>query len=220
MKIEFPQEIKNIVGNMTYKKDDIGRSGDLVYIFENKYILKISKDIDSLKKEKLKNDWLNSHIPGPKSLCLISSNNYNFYLREYLSGFSLISKKILDNPFLLIDILFNVIQMLRKLDNEKCPFASDDNYGNDFVHGDLCLPNIYVDENNKFIGFIDVGNCGKGDKWFDYSWVLWSLQYNLKTSKYNNIFLNKLGIKMDQIKYNKYIPVESRKEIENYKYLE
>ena len=46
------------------------------------------------------------------------------------------------------------------------------------------------------------------------------MEFNLKTSKYNNIFLNKLGIKMDQIKYNKYIPVESRKEIENYKYLE
>ena len=47
------------------------------------------------------------------------------------------------------------------------------------MHGDLCLPNLFVDDNNKFIGFIDVGNCGKGDKYFDYSWLLWSLEFNI-----------------------------------------
>ena len=29
--------------------------------------------------------------------------------------------------------------------------------GQDFIHGDLCLPNIYVDDNNQFLGFIDLG---------------------------------------------------------------
>ena len=76
MEFEIPIEIKNIVGNLKYTKDNIGRSEDSVYIFENKYILKISKDIDKIKKEKEKNDWLNSHIPGPKSLLLIYKNNY------------------------------------------------------------------------------------------------------------------------------------------------
>ena len=46
MEFEIPIEIKNIVGNLKYTKDNIGRSEDSVYIFENKYILKISKEID------------------------------------------------------------------------------------------------------------------------------------------------------------------------------
>ena len=81
------------------------------------------------------------------------------------------------------------------------------------MHGDLCLPNLFVDDNNKFIGFIDVGNCGKGDKYFDYSWLLWSLEYNLKTNKYNEIFLNKIGVKFKDIKYNQYIPIENINEL-------
>ena len=217
MEFEIPIEIKNIIGNLKYTKDNIGRSEDSVYIFENKYILKISKDIDKIKKEKEKNDWLNSHIPGPKSLLLIYKNNYIYYLRECLNGKSLISSDILNDPNLLIDILSKVINILRNLDNKECPFESEENEGIDFVHGDLCLPNIFVDENNEFIGFIDVGNCGKGDRWYDYSWLLWSFEYNLKNNKFNEILLDKIGIKMNNIKYNEYIPKENINELEKNK---
>ena len=215
MEFEIPIEIKNIVGNLKYTKDNIGRSEDSVYIFENKYILKISKDIDKIKKEKEKNDWLNSHIPGPKSLLLIYKNNYIYYLRECLNGKSLISSDILNDPNLLIDILSKVINILRNLDNKECPFESEENEGIDFVHGDLCLPNIFVNENNEFIGFIDVGNCGKGDKFYDYAWLLWSFEYNLKTNKYNEILINKIGIDKNvfEIKYKEYIPIENQKEL-------
>ena len=182
-------------------------------IFENKYVLKISKDIDKLTKEKDKNDWICQHIKGPKSLLLITQNNYNLYLRECLSGKSLISKDIRNNPLVLIDILFDVIIILRSLDDKECPFKSEENEGNDFVHGDLCLPNLFVDDNNKFIGFIDVGNSGKGDKYYDYSWLLWSLEYNLKTNKYNEIFLNKIGVQFKDIKYNEYIPKKNIEEL-------
>ena len=129
MEFEIPIEIKNIVGNLKYTRDNIGRSEDSVYIFENKYILKISKDIDKIKKEKEKNDWLNSHIPGPKSLLLIYKNNYIYYLRECLNGKSLISNDILNDPNLLIDILSKVIHILRNLDNKECPFESEENEG-------------------------------------------------------------------------------------------
>jgi aminoglycoside phosphotransferase len=217
MEFEIPIEIKNIVGNLKYTKDNIGRSEDSVYIFENKYILKISKDIDKIKKEKEKNDWLNSHIPGPKSLLLIYKNNYIYYLRECLNGKSLISSDILNDPNFLIDILSKVINILRNLDNKDCPFESEENEGIDFVHGDLCLPNIFVNENNEFIGFIDVGNCGKGDRWYDYSWLLWSFEYNLKNNKFNEILLDKIGIKMNNIKYNEYIPKENINELEKNK---
>jgi aminoglycoside phosphotransferase len=116
----------------------------------------------------------------------------------------------MENPDLLIDVLVDVIGVLRGLDSCNCPFKSKDNVGNDFVHGDLCLPNIYVDDNNKFVGFIDLDNCGLGDKWYDYSWLLWSLEHNLKTNKYNNVLLDKLHLEFDKDKYVKYIPEDYR----------
>ena len=207
----FPDKIENIVKGIKYSKDNIGRSEDEVYIFESKYVLKISNNKDRLKDEKERIDFLNScNIPCSKSICYVEENDKCYYLRTCINGRSLIDKKIKENPELLIDILVEVINILRSIDKYDCPFKSKDNVGTDFVHGDLCLPNIYVDENNKFVGFIDLDNSGRGDRWYDYSWLLWSLKYNLKTDKYNKVLLDRLGLKFDIDKYNEYIPEEKR----------
>lgn len=207
----FPKSIKEYVKNLEYRIDTIGRSEDEVYIFEDKYILKISKDNKRLRREMEKVDYLNlNNVPGSKSICYIEENNKCYYLRTCINGDSLINERFINNPDLLINVLVKVIKVLRNLDNSKCPFKSKDNIGNDFVHGDLCLPNIFVDKNNEFIGFIDLENSGLGDKWYDYSWLLWSLEYNLKTNRYNNIFLEKLKLPFNKEKYNMYIPEEYR----------
>lgn len=212
----FPDEIKKIVKDTKYVVDNVGRSEDVVYIFENKYVLKVSKDPNRLAREKERIDFLNNcNMPGSKSICYVTENSKYYYLRTYIDGDSLINKRFIENPQLLIDVLVEVIKLLRNLDNCNCQFKSTDNIGNNFVHGDLCLPNIYVDENNKFVGFIDLDNSGLGDKWYDYSWLLWSMKHNLKTDKYNKMLLDKLNIQFNEEKYNKYIPENYRGKIEN-----
>ena len=207
----FPEKIMEIVRDIAYTKDNVGRSEDEVYVFEDKYILKVSRDKKRLKDEKDRADFFNRcNIPCSESVCYLEENNKYYYLRTYINGHSLIEKRFKENPELLINILEDVINVLRSLDKCDCPFKSKDNIGTDFVHGDLCLPNIYVDENNNFAGFIDLDNSGLGDKWYDYSWLLWSLQYNLKTDKYNKLLLDKLGLEFDSEKYNEYIPKEYR----------
>ena len=203
-------EIKEIVGNLSYVIDDIGRSDDQVILFDNKYVLKISSNKERLLREKNKIDWLNNKIKCPKSILFTEDNDKFYYLRTFVNGESLIAERFLNNPLLLIDILVNIINLLKSLDDKLCPFKSSDNIGNAFVHGDLCLPNIYVDENNEFCGFIDLDNCGLGDRWYDIAWLLWSLEYNLKTNEYNDLLLEKLNIKFDIRKYNSYIPKEYR----------
>ena len=209
--MDFPIEIKNIIGNLKYKEDTTGRSGDKVYIFEDKYVLKISNNKERLLREKERIDFLDKcNIPSIKSILFFEENNKSYSLMTYLKGYNLVDKRFINNPELLIDVLVNVIKVLRSIDNYNCPFKSTDNEGNDFVHGDLCLPNIFVDDNNNFIGFIDLDNSGLGDKWYDYSWLLWSLSYNLKTDKYNKLLLDKLDIEFNEEKYNKYIPEDYR----------
>ena len=44
-------------------------------------------------------------------------------------------------------------------------------------HGDFCLPNIFL-KDGKISGFIDLGDCGVGDKWRDIALLYRSLKHN------------------------------------------
>ena len=207
----FPKEITDTVKGLPFTEDNVGRSNDKVYIFSDKYVLKVSQDKKMLTCERTKTDFLTScGIPGSKSVCYVEDEEKAYYLRTYLDGDSLISERFINDPQLLTDVLAKVVKVLRSLDDKDCPFRSSDNEGTDFVHGDLCLPNIYVTKDNEFAGFIDLGNSGLGDAWYDYAWMLWSLEYNLGTDKYNDMLLGKIGITFDRESFNRYIPEEYR----------
>ena len=60
------------------------------------------------------------------------------------------------------------------------------------IHADYCLPNVML-HNWKLAGFIDVGGGGLGDRHTDLFWGIWSLQYNLKTDRYTDRFLDAYG---------------------------
>ena len=167
----IPTKIQERVKDLEYTKDDIGRSKDIVFYYEDKYILKISDNKEEIYKKKEINDWLIQYTPGSKSIVFIEENNKYYYLRTLIKGENLISERILNKPETLINILVDVIDILKSLDDKDCPYNSN-TFGNNFVHGDLCLPNILVDEENNFVGFVDLGNAGKGDRWYDYAWML------------------------------------------------
>jgi kanamycin kinase len=60
------------------------------------------------------------------------------------------------------------------------------------LHGDYCLPNIVLDE-WRFVGFVDLDSGGVGDRHVDLFWGAWSLNFNLKTDKYRDRFLDAYG---------------------------
>ena len=60
------------------------------------------------------------------------------------------------------------------------------------LHGDYCLPNIMLD-NWHFSGFLDLDTGGIGDRHVDLFWGAWTLQYNLKTDRYRDRFLDAYG---------------------------
>ena len=72
-----------------------------------------------------------------------------------------------------------------------------------FSHGDMSLPNIFA-YNNEFSGFIDVGDCGIADKWFDIAIVIRSIIRNYG-EEYVSVFLDKMGIEYDSFKYDYYM---------------
>ena len=200
-----PKEIGKYLKNLSHKRINVGRSGDNVFVFGDKYLLKISDNLPSLRSENEKSEWLNQYIKGPKTIAYKEEGGRGYLLREYLKGHTLIEQQYLDNPNRLISILTEIISILRSLDDKDCPFISKDSAGNDFVHGDLCLPNIIVDDNDEFMGFVDVNNCGKGDKEYDYYWLLWSMEHNLKTNKHNHLLLEQINYEVDAGNYLRYV---------------
>jgi len=60
------------------------------------------------------------------------------------------------------------------------------------IHGDYCLPNIML-HNWQFSGFLDLDTAGVGDRHVDLFWGIWTLQFNLKTDRYANRFLDAYG---------------------------
>ncbi len=60
------------------------------------------------------------------------------------------------------------------------------------LHGDYCLPNILFD-GFTLSGFVDLGNGGVGGRHYDVYWGVWTLEYNLKSSSYKDLFIDAYG---------------------------
>ena len=79
-------------------------------------------------------------------------------------------------------------------------------------HGDYCLPNIFLD-NGRVSGFIDLGDCGIGDKWRDIALCWRSLKNNTDGTfggkvypGFNaDILFEKLGVVPDHEKLKYYL---------------
>lgn len=118
-----------------------------------------------------------------------------------------------DRPEWLAGRLGECVRMLHSLDARDCPvkdvneqalrlYARETGYAYEgeasvlkkdaLLHGDCCLPNVFFSDKG-FAGFIDLGEGGLGDRHFDLYWAVWSLEYNLKTDRYTERFLDAYG---------------------------
>lgn len=199
----LPKEISKIIGNLQVTEVvDYHRSGDNVYTVGEKYILKVSNNVDRLKTEYEKDSWISNYISSPKPIAFMVKNAKAYYLRECLLGENMCSEKYLSRPHVLIDLLFEALNTLHKTTVSDGKYIIDKGHTT-LLHGDFCLPNILV-QDDKVVGYIDLGDAGIGDPWRDYAWCIWSLEYNLETQKYTPLLLEKLGIQFDKEKFDKY----------------
>ncbi|MDO5569358.1 MAG: aminoglycoside 3'-phosphotransferase [bacterium] len=72
-----------------------------------------------------------------------------------------------------------------------------------FSHGDISLPNIFA-KNGSFSGFIDVGDCGIADKWFDIAIATRTIIRNYG-EEYLKDFYKGINIIPDKFKINYYL---------------
>lgn len=65
---------------MPHKRISVGRSGDKVFVFGEKYLLKISDDIKQLRLEKEKTEWVSQYIKSAKTIQYIEEDMCGYYL--------------------------------------------------------------------------------------------------------------------------------------------
>ena len=136
-------------------------------------------------------------LPVCKSIAFEEKEDKAYYLKECIKGKNLCHETILSNPDRLIDILVKVVNLIHNIKNEN---------NESFIHGDLCLPNILVDDKDNVVGIIDLAHSSfSNDLWLDYAWLIWSFEYNLNSKEHTSKLLEKLNITFDENKYNKVI---------------
>jgi kanamycin kinase len=63
-------------------------------------------------------------------------------------------------------------------------------------HGDFCAPNVLF-RGSDLAGFVDLGEMGTGDRWWDLAVATWSLTWNFGPG-YEAMFLESYGADLDQ----------------------
>ena len=63
-------------------------------------------------------------------------------------------------------------------------------------HGDYCVPNILL-RDDAVVGFVDLGELGVADRWWDLAVATWSLGWNFGAG-YEDRFLAAYGVRRDE----------------------
>ena len=69
-------------------------------------------------------------------------------------------------------------------------------------HGDYCVPNVLL-RDSEVAGYVDLGELGVADRWWDLAVATWSLQWNFGPG-FENQFLHTYGIEKDPIRIRFY----------------
>ena len=197
---EFPKELHYLFDGATVYDSSSHPTMTTLYSDLGYYIKYAEKG--ALKKDAELGKIFENIGMGVKVIHYISREKDYLVTKEAV-GEDAIAPKYLANPEKLCKALAEAMKYLHSKPIEGLPvsmcmdiYAKGENADrlkqDTFIHGDFCLPNIILDD-WKFSTFIDTGLAGVGDKHIDLYWCLWSLNYNLKTDKYTDYFLELYG---------------------------
>ncbi len=186
---------------------------------EEELFLKIAPK-DSLKREALMTEWFAKKGLAEHILQYVSYDR-DYLLKKGVQGIDLTEKEWLEKPVELCQLYADTLKKIHALDpgglpeDPICTAFINDGYkdpsliADTVIHGDYCLPNVITKE-GRFEGLIDLGQACLGDKHIDIYWALWSLNFNLKTDEYRDVFLDAYG--RDQIDEEKLIIIQREEE--------
>lgn len=207
----IPERILKHTGAFSMEGESIGRSGADVFRVGDMYLK--TAPAGTLERSAQVQEYFHAKGLTSPLVEFVTEGGRDWMLAKTVPGCYACDKRLKQDPERLARTLGETARMLHDMDASDCPLSSANErhleafekeqgapFGGDIsilktdalIHGDLCLPNIFFDE-YRFTGFIDLGDAGPGDRHFDLYNTMWSLNYNLKTDQYNEIFLDAYG---------------------------
>ena len=207
--LHLPPAILNYIDPTCLERDELGRSSAQVFDAGRRF-LKIAPRGELARAAAMQAYFARKGLSAP--LVAYEQDDMRDYLVvEAVPGQN--ACRCMDDPAWLAAAIGEAVRALHETDAADCPlrdvnvraidayaretgraFDGDTSILKDdaLLQGDCCLPNIFF-EGRRFAGFIDLGEGGVGDRHFDLCWALWSLNYNLKTPRFNDRLLDAYG---------------------------
>ena len=210
MSLVLPEAVRRAIGGAELVGDDTGRSGMRVFRAGNAF-LKIGPASSLERAARMQEFFAAKGLSAPL-LVYERTDEEDYLLAGAVPGVSCIDKGLLAKPEWLSAKLGETARMLHETEASGCPYrdcnereagALRRETGRELpearllraevlVQGDFCLPNVFF-RGGAFSGFIDLGEAGVGDSHLDLYWALWSLEYNLRSDRWNDRFLDAYG---------------------------
>ncbi|MCL6625786.1 aminoglycoside 3'-phosphotransferase [Alicyclobacillus shizuokensis] len=153
----------------------------------------------SLQPERRRLAWLQGKLPVPSVLYFGVRGPYQFLLMSEVPGLPASDPACLQTPEKLAKLLATGLRAIHALAVDTCPFRLQEDQGRgegDLVvcHGDYSLPNVLVSD-GAIRGFIDLGQLGVGDRYWDLATVWRSLRYNRLPETCFSVFSEAYGLR-------------------------
>lgn len=182
--------VKELGGKIAITKEPHGDQSDVYNLAgpNGSYFLKIASE---LAKERDRLEWLDGKLPVPKVIGFTRIENRDALLLSAIEGANLAKLKERWATDKIINKLAEALRQFHATSTANCSFGNP-GPGKVLVHGDACLPNfIFMDD--RFSGYIDLGDMRIDIPDVDISAAVWSLQYNLGPG-YGLEFLKRYGV--------------------------
>lgn len=210
MTTNLPASIARLLGDTAPEPDALGRSHAQVSRHGSVY-LKTDK-AGQLRRAALMQNYLHQKGLAGELLAYHTEAGRDYLVTEAAQGVCACSENWLARPERLAERLGQLARLLHDTPAADCPVIDANDRAislweeerqspfpddiaplrrDTLIHGDFCLPNIFLTKTG--VSFIDLGDGGLGDPHLDLCWGMWSLQYNLKTDRYNGRFLDAYG---------------------------
>lgn len=170
-----------------------------------------SSGID-LDRERVRLEWLSTRHPAPPLLSAGSDASAQWLVTAALPGESAIGDRWRAEPGPAIRAIAEGLRAIHALPVGEVPTAwtgevwvgrtppalgprppIEDPV---VVHGDACAPNTLVDDGGRWVGNVDVGDLGVGDRWADLAIASMSLDWNYGEG-HQGAFFRAYGVEPD-----------------------
>lgn len=193
----MPKDVQPFLVNAKLYDSSCGPAAKVIYSDSGFYIKIAEKG--TLQREAHMSAYFAKHGLGVPLSLYLTTDEKDYMVTEAARGEDAIT--YLDAPEKLCQMLAEGMHCLHSIDVTDLPLSPTMDAYHQYeavmrtdtcIHGDFCLPNV-ICRDGRFVCLIDMGLAGRGDRHIDLYWATWSLQFNLKTDKYREYFLDAYG---------------------------